>query len=108
MSDQNNDGGLGSPGPGGGNARQSGGSGNPGPADGHTFHIKIDRTEFEVKSQTLSGQQLRNLPTPPIGPDRDLFEIVPGGTDLKIELTTVVQMHDGLRFFTAPAQINPG
>ena len=38
----------------------------------------------------------------------DLFEVVPGGSDLKIELATKVKMRDGLRFFTAPAQINPG
>lgn len=72
------------------------------------FHIRIDRTGFEVKEETLTGLQLRNLPTPPIGPDRDLFEVVPGGSDLKIENDMAVKMRDGLRFFTAPAQINPG
>ncbi len=38
----------------------------------------------------------------------DLFEVVPGGSDKKIELTDRVKMRPGLRFFTAPAQINPG
>jgi hypothetical protein len=37
-----------------------------------------------------------------------LFEVVPGGSDLKIEADTQVEMRNGLRFFTAPAQINPG
>lgn len=72
------------------------------------FHIKIDRTEYKVHQMTLTGIQLRNLATPPIGSDRDLFEVVPGGSDLKIADTDVVKMRDGLRFFTAPAQINPG
>jgi hypothetical protein len=34
--------------------------------------------------------------------------VVPGGTDRKIGDTEVVDIRDGKRFFTAPAQINPG
>jgi len=73
-----------------------------------TFVIKIDRTEYRVHERQLTGLQLRNLPTSPIGPDRDLFEVVPGGSDIKIADNAEVKMRDGLRFFTAPAQINPG
>lgn len=72
------------------------------------FSIKIDRQTYIVHQPTLTGSELRNLPNPPIGPDRDLFEVVPGGSDKKIANTEVVKMKDGLRFFTAPAQINPG
>jgi len=72
------------------------------------FNIKIDRAEFEVKERFRTGAQLRLLPNPPIGPDRDLFEMVPGGSDEKIADKQEVKMRDGLRFFTAPAQINPG
>ena len=72
------------------------------------FQIHIDRTHFTVGDAVLTGAQLRELPQPPIGPDRDLFEVVPGGTDRKIEDTTNVSMRNGLRFFTAPAHINPG
>jgi len=75
---------------------------------GPEFHIQIDREHFTVQQRTLTGAQLRQLPTPPIGPDRDLFEVVPGQPDRKIENNQPVEMHDGLRFFTAPAQINPG
>ena len=74
----------------------------------HPFEIKIDRTVFKVTEHFLTGAQLRLLPSPPIGPDRDLFEVVPGGSDEKIADTQKVKMRDGLRFFTAPAQINPG
>ncbi|OSJ08867.1 hypothetical protein BST63_27360 [Bradyrhizobium canariense] len=74
----------------------------------HPYEIKIDRTQFKVKEHFLTGAQLRALPQPPIGPDRDLFEVVPGGSDEKIANTQRVKMRDGLRFFTAPAQINPG
>jgi hypothetical protein len=74
----------------------------------HPYDIKIDRTEFKVKEHFLTGAELRALPSPPIGPDRDLFEVIPGGSDEKIADTQKVKMRDGLRFFSAPAQINPG
>jgi hypothetical protein len=79
-----------------------------GPHGPKSFEIKIDRTMYKVDEPVLTGAQLRALPNPPIGPDRDLFEVVPGGSDLKIENDTAVEMRNGLRFFTAPAQINPG
>ena len=75
---------------------------------GQGFTIKIDRTEFQVSERKRTGAQLRELPKPPIGTDRDLFEVVPGGSDRKIENHEEVKMRDGLRFFTAPARINPG
>lgn len=78
------------------------------PNDDKTFEIKIDRAEYKVREAVLTGAQLRKLPKPDIGPERDLFEVVPGGSDLKIENDMQVKMRDGLRFFTAPAQINPG
>ena len=72
------------------------------------FHIRIDRDHFDVSQPELTGAQLRSLPKPAIGSDRDLFEVIPGGSDRKIGDTDLVKMKDGLRFFTAPAQINPG
>lgn len=72
------------------------------------FQIQIDRTHFTVTLLQMTGLQLRQLPTPAIGPDRDLFEVVPGGSDRKIGDNDVVEIRNGLRFFTAPAQINPG
>jgi hypothetical protein len=75
---------------------------------GKTFEIKIDRTMFKVQQEVLTGAEIRRLPEPDIGPDRDLFEVVPGGSDIKIEADARIKMRNGLRFFTAPAQINPG
>lgn len=72
------------------------------------YHIRIDRAEYTVAQAELTGAQLRQLPTPPIGPDRDLFEVIPGQADRKISDTDVVQMANGQRFFTAPSHINPG
>lgn len=72
------------------------------------FEIFIDRVAYIVTQREMTGEQLRHVPPTPIGPDRDLFERIPGGSDLKIENATVVAIRDGLRFFTVPAHINPG
>lgn len=72
------------------------------------FQIQIDRTHYTVTSEQMTGAQIRAIPTPAIGAERDLFEVVPGGSDKKISNTEVVAIRNGLRFFTAPAQINPG
>jgi len=72
------------------------------------YEIQIDRKHYTVELKHMTGLQLRALPSPPIGSDRDLFEVVPGGPDRKISDEQVVEMRNGLRFFTAPAQINPG
>lgn len=73
-----------------------------------TFEIQIDRVHYKVHQERMTGLELRHVPPTPIGPDRDLFEVVPGGSDRKISDETVVEIRNGLRFFTAPAQINPG
>lgn len=80
------------------------------PAADHptTFRIQIDRQHIEVHQAQLTGAQLRQLHQPPIGADHDLFEVVPGGPDRKIGDTQEVPMRNGLRFFSAPTQINPG
>lgn len=72
------------------------------------FHIKIDRTEYKVTVEELTGEQLRQLPHPPIGADRDLFEVIPDQPDRKITPDYVVEIYNGKRLFTAPAHINPG
>ena len=72
------------------------------------FEILIDRAHYTVTQQIMTGLQLRQVPPTHIGPDRDLFEVVPGGSDRKIGNDEPVEIRNGLRFFTAPAQINPG
>lgn len=76
------------------------------PAKG--YRIQIDRNHYTVTQSQMTGAELRRVPDPPVGSDRDLFEVVPGGTDRKIADSDVVQIHNGQRFFTAPTQINPG
>lgn len=74
----------------------------------HVYNIQIDRVHYKVEKSPLTGTELRQVPPTPIPADRDLFQVVPGGADEKILDTTSVTLHDGARFFTAPAQINPG
>ena len=75
--------------------------------------IQIDRKEYRVPPDLLdagklTGQQIRRLADPNIGPDRDLFEVVPGGSDRKIDDGEGVFIRNYMRFFSAPAVINPG
>ena len=75
--------------------------------------IRIDRKEYPVPLDLLdaghlTGRQIRRLADPNIGPDRDLFEVVPGGSDRKIDDGQTVLIRDHMRFFSAPAVINPG
>ena len=72
------------------------------------FTIRIDRTEYEWPEEKITGAQLRRLPPTPIPPERDLFQVIPGHPDRKIKDDDTVEIHDGLRFFTAPNTINPG
>lgn len=72
------------------------------------FQIQIDRVHYTVTQEKMTGAELRKVPQAPIGSERDLFEVVPGGSDHKIADTETVEIRNGKRFFTAPAQINPG
>ena len=81
----------------------------PKDSPGHkVFTIRIDRTEYKLPEEKITGAQLRGLPPIPIPSDRDLFQVVPGHPDRKIKDDDTVEVHDGLRFFTAPNTINPG
>lgn len=75
--------------------------------------ILIDRKEYHVPwtvhgKNVLTGLEIRRIADPPVDYRRDLFEIVAGGSDRKVDDDTKVDIRDGIRFFTAPRQINPG
>lgn len=71
--------------------------------------IKIDKETFHVDKEQMTGAELRQLPNPPIGPDRDLFLIKPGpAEDERIADDQTVELKNGMHFFTAPSTINPG
>lgn len=72
------------------------------------FKIRIDREQYEVNQEQMTGAELRRVPPTPIPPDRDLYLVRPGQDDLLIADDDAVDIRNGLRFFTAPGQINPG
>ena len=82
------------------------GSGKP--DQDKVFQIQIDRVMYELSETRITGSRLRLVPEPPIPSDRDVFEIIPGRPDKKIEADDRILVTDGLRFFTAPNTINPG
>ena len=73
-----------------------------------SFTIRIDRIEYQWQDEKITGAQLRQLPEGSISSDRDIFQVIPGDSDLLIKDDDSVVVHDGLRFFTAPGTINPG
>ena len=70
--------------------------------------IFIDKVQYRAPSDDMTGQGLRDLVVPPVPADRDLWLEVPGRSDEKIENVQVVELKNGMHFFTAPTQINPG
>ena len=78
------------------------------PDDDKLFTIQIDRVQYTVTGNRFTGAKLRQVPTPPIPADRDIFEIIPGRPDKKVEDDDRFLIADGQRFFTAPNTINPG
>jgi hypothetical protein len=74
----------------------------------HEIVIHIDRNQFKVEKPTLTGEQLRQLPSPPIGADYDLFREVPGGEDKLIADQENVELENGMHFFSVQRNINPG
>lgn len=90
------------------NSQQQSGAPDAGASTPPHFNIQLDREHYKVLTQYLTGEQIRALVTPPVPATRDLFEVVPSGSDRKIGNEDVVQVRSGIRFFTAPAQINPG
>lgn len=73
-----------------------------------SFPIHIDRQVFKVESEVLTGAELRALPSPPIGQDRELYRVVPGGDDIVVGDADHVELKPGMHFVTAPRNVTPG
>jgi len=74
----------------------------------HDIPLILDRQQYKVPPGTITGSQLRALPTPPLGTDLDVWEEVPGGDDIKIADNQAVPIKPGTHFYSAPRIINPG
>jgi len=74
-----------------------------------TFAIHIDRAEFKVSSGSMTGVQLRALPSPPIDANYDLYLKVPGPQDDQVIANDqVVTLSNGMHFVTAPSKVTAG
>jgi hypothetical protein len=74
-----------------------------------TTTIHIDKAQFKVAEDALTGAQLRALPSPPIGADFDLYlEIRGPGDDRLVTDADSIALENGMQFFTAPSTIAPG
>lgn len=77
--------------------------------DGHAIPIFIDDVKYEAPSRRMTGADLRALPRPPIGADRDLWLETPGPKDdVLIRPEQTYDVRPGSKFYTAPSTINPG
>lgn len=73
------------------------------------IEITIDHQAFLVPKEEMTAEELRALPDPDIGPDRDLYLEGKGDQDDDlIETGAAIKLKKGLHFFTAPATITPG
>lgn len=71
--------------------------------------IYVNKHPFRVRDEPLTGAALKELPTPPIGPDLDLVRIMHGGeSDLFVRPDEVVELQDGSEFFAVPRTIMAG
>ncbi|QNP41728.1 multiubiquitin domain-containing protein [Lysobacter solisilvae (ex Woo and Kim 2020)] len=71
--------------------------------------VFIDEVKFELASRHALGAQLRALPTPPLGPELDLWLEVAGPKDDElIRPESNYEVRPGSKFYTAPSTINPG
>lgn len=74
-----------------------------------SVEITIDQQPFAIPTKEITAEELRELPEPDIGPDRDLYLEGKGEHDDDlVEAGETVKLKKGLSFFTAPASITPG
>lgn len=70
--------------------------------------ILIDGQKVHAPRGVLTGAEIRQLVSPPIGDDRDLWLDREGTLDDLVEDAEKVELRPQMRFFTVPRIINPG
>jgi hypothetical protein len=76
---------------------------------GHFIPLQIDHKPYKAPNELMTGAEIRALAEPPIGPDRDLFQVIPGPEDdVKVGDHKLVELKPGMHFYSAPKSINPG
>src|SRR5207249_9244780 len=71
--------------------------------------IQIDRGAYRVRAEALRGEELRQLPNPPISGEYDVFLFEEAGEpDRVVSDDETLTPREGMRFFTAPRSIRAG
>ncbi len=70
--------------------------------------VVIDGLSYRVAAGVITGAQVRSIPHPTIGSDRDIWLEVPDGSDRFVTEDEKVELSDGIRFLTAPQRIMAG
>jgi hypothetical protein len=65
--------------------------------------IHIDKRQYRVPSNAMTGAQLRSLPPSPVHAEFDLYQEGPGGRDILIKNDVSYALRNGMHFFTAPS-----
>lgn len=85
------------------------------PPPGGLVYFTVDRQHYQVEPGSCSGADLRALTRNPLSEEHplrgewDLWRVVPGGDDIKVEPSDVVELdRSGFRFFSAPRYITGG
>ena len=76
---------------------------------GPTIRIHIDRQPYTVHERDMTGAELRNVPTPPIGENFDLWLEERGDTEDKaVTPAETVRLKEDMHFYSSPSNISPG
>lgn len=80
----------------------------PASDDHHKVPIRIEGQTYPVRAETLTGAEIRAIPDPPIGDDRDLYLDVDGPIDELVGDDEKITLEPQMTFFSVVKKINPG
>lgn len=73
------------------------------------IELRINGQVFVTTRRPLSGFELRQLPTPPLRGDFDLYQVAPGGgADIVVADEQLIDFDSGTDFFSTPRTILAG
>ncbi len=75
---------------------------------GEKLTIVIDSKKYRAPARVMTGAQLRRLADPNVGSDFDLWQEIPGGEDNLVGDHERIKLADGMGFYSASREINPG
>lgn len=74
----------------------------------HEIVIHVDKRTYKVEQASMTGAELRALPNPNIAAEYQLTLQVPGGEDTPIADDEIVELKNGMHFFSVPKNLNAG